>query len=289
MHVGVSRKAGEGSVPVPENSGRQACAWGIRQKTAAGRHALGSLCGKGAQRRGGTKVEKKEPIREKARETRQKLIVTAMEVIADKGYHNVTVDEIAKAAGLSTGIAYRYFKNKKELLLAGLEYTFQNIREITGTQFERLAEFESVEEALGYALDQFYLLHKRYYALHEELESLRHGDKEVKALYQRMTGEAVELLMQNCPEEFRRRENLRERIYSAIGILENFAHFQMESGVSGTAFQTESGMAGAESQMESGAAGAACQTDDTEAGAKVLGDVGVMKRLAIQSVMALFA
>ena len=223
-------------------------------------------------------MEKKEPIREKARETRQKLIVTAMEVIADKGYHNVTVDEIAKAAGLSTGIAYRYFKNKKELLLAGLEYMFQNIREITGTQFERLAEFESVEEALGYALDQFYLLHKRYYALHEELESLRHGDKEVKALYQRMTGEAVELLMQNCPEEFRRRENLRERIYSAIGILENFAHFQMERG-----------MVGAESQMESGAAGAACQTDDTEAGTEVQDEVGVMKRLAIQSVMALFA
>ena len=234
-------------------------------------------------------MEKKEPIREKARETRQKLIVTAMEVIADKGYHNVTVDEIAKAAGLSTGIAYRYFKNKKELLLAGLEYMFQNIREITGTQFERLAEFESVEEALGYALDQFYLLHKRYYALHEELESLRHGDKEVKALYQRMTGEAVELLMQNCPEEFRRRENLRERIYSAIGILENFAHFQMERGMVGAESQMESGAAGAESQMESGAAGAACQTDDTEAGTEVQDEVGVMKRLAIQSVMALFA
>ena len=95
--------------------------------------------------------------------------------------------------------------------------------------------------------------------------------------------------MQNCPEEFRRRENLRERIYSAIGILENFAHFQMESGAAGAACQTESVMAGAEFQMESGASGAEFQTDGAEAGAKVLGDVGVMKRLAIQSVMALFA
>ena len=239
---------------------------------------LGAYAGKARSGAGETKVEKKEPIREKARETRQKLIVTAMEVIADKGYHNVTVDEIAKAAGLSTGIAYRYFKNKKELLLAGLEYTFQNIREITGTQFERLAEFEAVEEALGYALDQFYLLHKRYYALHEELESLRHGDKDVKALYQRMTAQAVELLMQKCPGEFRRRNNLRERIYAAIGILENFAHFQMESGVAEAAIQTESG-----------AAVTACQTDGAGEGAEGLCDVGVMKRLAIQSVMALFA
>lgn len=53
-----------------------------------------------------------------------------------KGYHNTTVDEIAKGAGLSTGIAYRYFKNKKELLLAALSFSFENIKDIAGVSEE---------------------------------------------------------------------------------------------------------------------------------------------------------
>ena len=59
----------------------------------------------------------KEPIQKRSIETRNKLMKTAIKLYADKGYHNVTVDEVASSAGLSTGVAYRYFKNKKDLLM----------------------------------------------------------------------------------------------------------------------------------------------------------------------------
>ena len=72
----------------------------------------------------------KKVIQKRAIETRDKILAAALELYTEKGYHNTTVDEISKRAGMSTGIAYRYFKNKKAILLAALTYAFENIRDI---------------------------------------------------------------------------------------------------------------------------------------------------------------
>lgn len=178
--------------------------------------------GKTAAEAGGKTLTKK------ALETRQRLIRTAIQQIAEKGYRNVTADEIAKACGVSTGSAYRYFKNKKEMLLAAIEYSFANIRTISGTEDSRLLQFERMEDMLAYALDQFYLLHKKYYAIHEEIESLRHIDADVKALYDRITERAIEELIEKCPEQLQALPHLKERLYVAIGILDHYAHLQMD-------------------------------------------------------------
>jgi len=74
----------------------------------------------------------KELIQARAVKTREKLIVSALELYTVKGYNRTTVDEVALHAGLSTGTAYRYFRNKKDLLLEALKFAFENIGEIAG-------------------------------------------------------------------------------------------------------------------------------------------------------------
>jgi TetR/AcrR family fatty acid metabolism transcriptional regulator len=61
---------------------------------------------------GGVKVkeDKKELIRE-----------TAIEVIANLGFHNATTDRIAAEAGISVGTIYNYFRSKEAIL----EYIFE--------------------------------------------------------------------------------------------------------------------------------------------------------------------
>lgn len=56
------------------------------------------------------KEDKKELIRE-----------TAIEVIANLGFHNATTDRIAAEAGISVGTIYNYFRNKEAIL----EYIFE--------------------------------------------------------------------------------------------------------------------------------------------------------------------
>mgnify|MGYP000775963952 CR=1 FL=1 len=78
-------------------------------------------------------MENRTPQRDKAVRTRQRLLEATLAQTAACGYHNITVDKIAAAAGVSTGSAYRYFRNKKEMLLAALAYHYENIQDFFGT------------------------------------------------------------------------------------------------------------------------------------------------------------
>jgi AcrR family transcriptional regulator len=54
---------------------------------------------------------------ERARATREKLIRGASTMFWTKGYHNAQTPEIAAAAGVSVGTFYRYFSDKRDVLL----------------------------------------------------------------------------------------------------------------------------------------------------------------------------
>jgi AcrR family transcriptional regulator len=51
-------------------------------------------------------------------ETRRRLLESAVEVFAERGYHAATLSEIASRAGLTTGAVYSTFGSKKALLVA---------------------------------------------------------------------------------------------------------------------------------------------------------------------------
>ncbi len=174
-------------------------------------------------------MENKTALTKKAAETRQRLLMATIEQVSARGYHNVTADDIAKACGMSTGSAYRYFKNKKEMLLAAIDFGYANIQTLSQTTDNRLEEFSTPEEMLAYALERFYILHKKYYSMHEELESLRHSDAEVRAAYDNIQRDALQNLIRKLPAKFAGLPNLRERLIVAVGILESCVHAQLDS------------------------------------------------------------
>ena len=52
-------------------------------------------------------------MREKSR---QQIVEKALEIFAEHGYYKASIEMIAKAAGISKGLIYNYFKSKDELL-----------------------------------------------------------------------------------------------------------------------------------------------------------------------------
>ena len=68
-------------------------------------------------------------FREIREERRAQLLDIALKLFADEGYHNTTINEIARKAGISKGLIYNYFKSKEELLL---EVISRSMDEITG-------------------------------------------------------------------------------------------------------------------------------------------------------------
>ena len=57
------------------------------------------------------------------------ILNAAVKIFAEKGYQYATIAEIAKEAGVSTGLVYSYFKNKLDLLLSVVLLVWQNINQ----------------------------------------------------------------------------------------------------------------------------------------------------------------
>jgi AcrR family transcriptional regulator len=57
------------------------------------------------------------------------LLAAALEVFGDRDYDDVSVDEVAEAAGVSHGLVFQYFGSKKGLYVACLEPLIEGFRE----------------------------------------------------------------------------------------------------------------------------------------------------------------
>ncbi len=63
--------------------------------------------------------EARPPRRERVRERqRREMLEAALRLFSEKGYHNVTMHEIAEGAEFAIGTLYKYFKNKEDLYRA---------------------------------------------------------------------------------------------------------------------------------------------------------------------------
>jgi AcrR family transcriptional regulator len=62
-------------------------------------------------------------------ERRRELLLAAKKVFADKGYHAAGVADIVDAAAVARGTFYLYFKSKRDVFAAVLDYIFQSLME----------------------------------------------------------------------------------------------------------------------------------------------------------------
>lgn len=67
------------------------------------------------------------PTPKRSIEKRDKIIEKGFELMCKNGYYNTNTADIAKYAGVSTGIVYQYFNSKKEILLEGVKQYSNNI------------------------------------------------------------------------------------------------------------------------------------------------------------------
>jgi TetR/AcrR family fatty acid metabolism transcriptional regulator len=62
----------------------------------------------------------------RGRDKYQRILDAAIAVIAEKGFHNSRVSEIAQRADVASGTVYLYFKSKEQILMAALDGAFQS-------------------------------------------------------------------------------------------------------------------------------------------------------------------
>ena len=65
-----------------------------------------------------------------ASERKNQIVTATVECIARFGYHNFSMQDVAKSAGVSKGIIHYYFLNKDDLMLSVLERVVEGIEDV---------------------------------------------------------------------------------------------------------------------------------------------------------------
>lgn len=101
----------------------------------------------------------KEQYEEIRKESQDKILSAALELFSNHGFHQTSVNMIAKKAGVSQGLLYRYFESKEALLDVIIKHAFNDIFSILpeSSQFKTSNEYlqnfivNILEEAIKFA------------------------------------------------------------------------------------------------------------------------------------------
>lgn len=81
---------------------------------------------------------------------KRKVMLSALQLFANDGFHATTTAQIAKKAGVSEGTIYKYFSSKKELLSKLLTPIFIEVR---NNFFGKVYGFNSLDEAVTFIIE----------------------------------------------------------------------------------------------------------------------------------------
>ena len=87
--------------------------------------------------------ELSRPERRDAAENRQRILETARQLFAESGVENVTMHQIAKAAGIGQGTLYRRYINKGDLCFALLRASFAEMRDEVDQSLAKTVDSQS--------------------------------------------------------------------------------------------------------------------------------------------------
>ena len=131
---------------------------------------------------------------------RNQLTRAAYKVVSRKGYYNFTVRDIAKEAGLSTGLVHYYFKNKDDLLVSVLRVMNENLRSYLAKALEQI---EDPKEKIIIFMDEAFHLVERekeyFHVLIDFWTQINHNERMRKAnikLYQSYRAECAKILQE---------------------------------------------------------------------------------------------
>lgn len=98
-------------------------------------------------------------------ERRAQLLTLGMRLFAERTYDEISMDDLARQAGVSKGLVYHYFKTKRDFYVAGLREIARDLLEKTTTHAPDLAPLERVQRGLDAYLDHVHAHARAFVAL----------------------------------------------------------------------------------------------------------------------------
>lgn len=169
-------------------------------------------------------AEIRQPQKTNAIEKKNKIIEAGLKAFGEKGYYKTTTVEIAKLAGVSTGIVYSYFKDKKDILMHALGLYFSNVFHPMETALKTMAVPVDIETTARSFIQIAIQSHSENLVAHEEMIAMSHLDEDVHLRFMELEHEITETVSGYLKAGGIHPSHLNEKTHIAYNLVETLCH-----------------------------------------------------------------
>lgn len=128
--------------------------------------------------------ETRYPTQKRSIEKRNKIVECGFRLMCENGFYNTTTTDIAHEAGVSTGIIYQYFNDKKEIFLEGVRnYSSSILHPMIEILENEISKKEKTDVVVEKLINQFIKTHTISKKAHEELMAMSYLDEDISNVF----------------------------------------------------------------------------------------------------------
>lgn len=172
------------------------------------------------------------PQQQRAIEKKERIIYAGLELFCEKSYYNTNTAEIAKRAGVSTGIVYSYFKNKNDILIGVIKTFSEKLQNTIRSALENFdfslliqseASTESLYILIKSIIEYSVQTHIQIKNMHQELSTMENDPFVAKFLldFERETSDFIRKIFEKSGLTL---NNVNEKIHLIYHIVEDYCH-----------------------------------------------------------------
>jgi AcrR family transcriptional regulator len=163
------------------------------------------------------------PQQKRSIEKKKRILDAAFEVFGRQGYNNSSTLDIARAAGISVGTLYSYFKDKKGLFLECFKIYSDNVQERLLQGYDLRPE-SSALDVIEKTIDILIEVNNVCQSFHDEVLSLMYLDEDVRRFYfQQHDAVSNTIVTQLIDRKIVSPQNGREKVFLVIAMIESIS------------------------------------------------------------------
>lgn len=166
----------------------------------------------------------RKPVQKRSIETKEKIIKAGFNLFCEKGYYNTNTAEIAKAANVSTGIVYQYFKDKHDILIESIQIYGTSVLIPMMDILENDFASNDLHVIIKKIITTLIQCHNISRSAHNEILALALLDEEVGKIFHDSEIELTDRLIEIFTNNGLKFDNMREKVHIIINIVDDLCH-----------------------------------------------------------------
>ena len=166
----------------------------------------------------------REPKQQRSIEKKERIIKAAYELFSENGYYGTVTSDIAKRAGVSTGIVYGYFTDKRDILFYVLKIYVNETASPVMEYLNSLGRDSSLAEIFDTVVSLAESMHKKNANLHNILHSIAFLDVGINDEFLHLEKHITVSAAQKFRELGINSDSLEEKVHVAMNLIQSYAH-----------------------------------------------------------------